>query len=144
MARASIHGLIRSKKHEKTSGLALRLGRGARKLGRATAGRPRRCRVNRCWWPSEPIDCGDLSLEVFWVLVVVVLVLYLRSCCLVSSVTSVVHDFDLCVGLSLMVCKRVGLAVPLIPVLRGLTDVRGEDAQQDVEPRLPRCGFPIA
>ena len=44
------------------------------------------------------------------------------------------------VNFSRMVCKRIGLALPSMPVLRRLSDVRGKDAQQDVELLLPRCG----
>ena len=65
LARAPIHGLIRSKKHKKTTGLALR---GARKIAPSRSRAICRCRINRCWWPSEPVDCGDLSLEVAGVL----------------------------------------------------------------------------
>jgi len=83
------------------------------------------------------MDCGDLNLEVVGVFVLFVYSL-IRG--FVDSLLRGVISGYGSLGFSLMVCKRVGLALPLISVLRRLTDIRGEDAQQDVESLLPRCG----
>ena len=85
------------------------------------------------------LNCGDMGLGVAGVL---------GNCCgrscslssFMSFVASVYSVLRLISRFSIMVCKRIGLALPSISVLRRLMDIRGEDAQQDVEPLLPRCG----
>ena len=106
--------------------------------GRAARGQPCRCLSKRCWWPSEPMDCGDLSFENVGVFSSSPFFVLVFSSCLSFGRFFVV--FRKCVGFSLMDCKRAGLALPSIPVLRKLTGVRGKDSQQAADPLFPRSG----